>query len=242
MAKGLGAAWNRLLNVVGLVDVDEEPQRSSANSYEEDRYGYGGQRGYTPTARRNDRPQSSSRQPAPASYSSRQSYGRNAAPARNSSGSSRNGYGAQDSYSEWNTAPRSQNRYANSIYDDDTTLRGGVEGLTENIRIISIVGRFLEHSRIYIFGDGEEARHYISSADWMTRNTLRRVEVATPILAPEIKARIDRMFDVMWRDNVQAREQQPDGSYIRRYPGTQAALSSQNWLYDEAYRSAAEKV
>lgn len=137
MAKGLGAAWNRLLNVVGLVDVDEEPQRSSANSYAEDRYGYGGQRGYTPTARRNDRPQSSSRQPAPASYSSRQSYGRNAAPARNSSGSSRNGYGAQDSYSEWNTAPRSQNRYANSIYDDDTTLRGGVEGREDNAYVSS---------------------------------------------------------------------------------------------------------
>ncbi len=121
-------------------------------------------------------------------------------------------------------------------------LRGGVEGLTENIRIISIVGRFLEHSRIYIFGDGEDARHYISSADWMTRNTLRRVEVASPILDPAIKARIDKMFDVMWNDNVQAREQQPDGSYVRRYPGTQVALSSQNWLYDEAYRSATEKA
>lgn len=121
-------------------------------------------------------------------------------------------------------------------------LRAGVEGLTENIRIISIVGRFLEHSRIYIFGDGEESRHYISSADWMTRNTLRRVEVAAPILDPALKARIDKMFDVMWNDNVQAREQQPDGSYLRRYPGTQTALSSQNWLYDEAYRSAAEKI
>ena len=119
-------------------------------------------------------------------------------------------------------------------------LRGGVAGLTENIRIISIVGRFLEHSRIYIFGDGEDARYYIASADWMTRNTLRRVEVATPILAQESKARIEHMFDVMWRDNVQARDQQPDGSYIRRYPGAKPALSSQNWLYDEAYRKAAE--
>ncbi len=119
-------------------------------------------------------------------------------------------------------------------------LRGGVSGETDNIRIVSVVGRFLEHSRIYIFGEGEEARYYISSADWMTRNTLRRVEVATPILDEDCKARIARIFDVIWRDNVQAREQQPDGNYRRRYPGVQTPLSSQNWLYDEAYRMAAQ--
>lgn len=120
-------------------------------------------------------------------------------------------------------------------------LRGGVPGLTENIHIISIVGRFLEHSRIYIFGDGADARYYIASADWMTRNTLRRVEVATPLLQEDIKQRVDRMFDLMWRDNVQARDQQSDGSYTRRYPGIQTPLSSQNALYDEAYRMAKEK-
>ena len=120
-------------------------------------------------------------------------------------------------------------------------LRGGVLGETDNIRIISVVGRFLEHSRIYIFGDGPEARHYISSADWMTRNTLRRVEVATPILDDHCKERLDRVFDAIWRDNVQAREQQPDGNYRRRYPGTEQALNSQNWLYDEAYRMAASQ-
>ena len=119
-------------------------------------------------------------------------------------------------------------------------LRGGVVGETDNIRIISVVGRFLEHSRIYIFGEGCEAKHYISSADWMTRNTLRRVEVATPILDEGCKARLDRIFDVIWRDNVQAREQQPDGNYRRRYPGLETPLSSQNWLYDEAYRMAAD--
>ncbi len=118
-------------------------------------------------------------------------------------------------------------------------LKGGVNGETDNIRIISVVGRFLEHSRIYIFGEGEEARYYISSADWMTRNTLRRVEVATPILDEGCKERLSRIFDVIWRDNVQAREQQPDGNYRRRYPGVQSPLSSQNWLYDEAYRLAA---
>ena len=119
-------------------------------------------------------------------------------------------------------------------------LRGGVVGETDNIRIISVVGRFLEHSRIYIFGEGEAARYYISSADWMTRNTLRRVEIATPILDEGCKARLERVFDVIWRDNVQAREQQPDGNYRRRYPGVQTPLSSQNWLYDEAYRMAAD--
>ena len=119
-------------------------------------------------------------------------------------------------------------------------LKGGVIGETDNIRIISVVGRFLEHSRIYIFGEGEDARYYISSADWMTRNTLRRVEVATPILDDGCKARLDRIFDVIWRDNVQAREQQPDGNYRRRYPGVNTPVSSQNWLYDEAYRMASK--
>ena len=119
-------------------------------------------------------------------------------------------------------------------------LRGGVVGETDNIRIISVVGRFLEHSRIYIFGTGTDARYYISSADWMTRNTLRRVEVATPILDEGCKMRLDRIFDVIWRDNVQAREQQPDGNYRRRYPGVSTPVSSQNWLYDEAYRMASQ--
>ena len=121
-------------------------------------------------------------------------------------------------------------------------LRGGVPGLTENIHVVSIVGRFLEHSRIYIFGDGEDARYYIASADWMTRNTLRRVEVATPILDERLKARVEEIFDVLWHDNVQARDQQPDGSYTRRFPGTDKPLSAQNWLYDDAYRRAASRV
>ena len=119
-------------------------------------------------------------------------------------------------------------------------LKGGVVGETDNIRIISVVGRFLEHSRIYIFGEGAETKHYISSADWMTRNTLRRVEVATPILDEGCKERLERIFDAIWQDNVQAREQQPDGNYRRRYPGLAMPLSSQNWLYDEAYRLAAD--
>lgn len=118
-------------------------------------------------------------------------------------------------------------------------LKAGVPGLTENIQIISVVGRYLEHSRIYIFGEEENADYYISSADWMTRNTLRRVEVALPVEAPELKARLNKVFELMWQDNCQARVQQPDGSYIRRMPGEEKPLSCQDLLYDEAYRLAA---
>ena len=118
------------------------------------------------------------------------------------------------------------------------SLRAGIPGMTDNISIISVVGRYLEHSRIYIFGDGDQARYYIASADWMTRNTLRRVEVAAPILDARAKQRLEEIFDVTWRDNVQAREQKPNGRYIRRYPGAQEPLSSQNVLYDEACRKA----
>ena len=93
-------------------------------------------------------------------------------------------------------------------------LRSGIEGLTDNIRIISIVGRFLEHSRIYIFGTEARARIYIASADFMTRNTTRRVEVAVPIENVDLRSRIQEMFITMLSDNVKAREQQPDGSYV----------------------------
>ena len=73
----------------------------------------------------------------------------------------------------------------------------------------------------------------------MTRNTLRRVEVALPVESPELKARLNKVFELMWQDNCQARVQQPDGSYIRRMPGEEKPLSCQDLLYDEAYRLAA---
>lgn len=120
-------------------------------------------------------------------------------------------------------------------------LKGGVEGYTENIRIMSVVGRFLEHSRIYVFGEGEDAKYYISSADWMTRNTVRRVEVATPVRDPDLKRRLDRILDVMWNDNVSARDQKPDGNYVRRTPGTEEPLNCQSYFYDESYRLAARR-
>ena len=91
----------------------------------------------------------------------------------------------------------------------------GIPEKTENIRVISIVGRFLEHSRIYIFGSGEREKMYISSADFMTRNTKRRVEAAVPILDKDIHKQIRGMFDIMLTDNVQAWELDSNGQYTR---------------------------
>lgn len=93
-------------------------------------------------------------------------------------------------------------------------LLPGVPGMTENIRVISIVGRFLEHSRIYRFGRGDREELYIASADLMTRNMLRRVEIAAPVRDPELRSSIRKMFDTMLRDNRQARQLLPDGSYV----------------------------
>jgi polyphosphate kinase len=115
-------------------------------------------------------------------------------------------------------------------------LIANVPGFTDNIKIISIVGRFLEHSRIYIFGDIENNPDvYISSADFMTRNTIRRIEVAAPVLDEIIKARILRIFAMMFIDNQKARIMQSDGSYTRRplYPNEQPQ-SFQEMLMKEA--------
>ena len=117
-------------------------------------------------------------------------------------------------------------------------LRSGIEDLTDNIRIISIVGRFLEHSRIYIFGTETRARIYIASADFMTRNTTRRVEVAVPIEDVDLRARIQEMFITMLSDNVKAREQQPDGTYVCLTPEDNAPLNSQEYFFDAAYAAA----
>lgn len=113
----------------------------------------------------------------------------------------------------------------------------GVPGETENIRVISIVGRFLEHSRIYIFGKGESAKIYIASADFMTRNTLRRVEVAAPIYDERIRNQIIYMFDRIMSDNVQARELRSDGNYVR-VENDNEPNNSQEHFYDKAYEQA----
>ncbi|MCI7233988.1 MAG: polyphosphate kinase 1 [Oscillospiraceae bacterium] len=119
-------------------------------------------------------------------------------------------------------------------------LVAGVSGLTENITVRSIVGRYLEHSRIYIFGKGDRQRIYISSADFMTRNTIRRVEVAAPVRSPELRKRVLHIFDIMMRDNVKARIQLPDGTYKRISPTKgENALMAQQYFIDEAAAAAA---
>ncbi|WP_330377269.1 polyphosphate kinase 1 [Robinsoniella sp. KNHs210] len=114
-------------------------------------------------------------------------------------------------------------------------LRSRIPGQTDQIKIISIVGRYLEHSRIYIFGDRERAKIYIASADFMTRNTLRRVEVAVPIYDTHLKVRIHEMFITMLNDNVKAREQMEDGSY-QKVAASEVALDSQKLFYQVAYQ------
>lgn len=90
----------------------------------------------------------------------------------------------------------------------------GVEGVTDNLSVTSIVGRFLEHARIFSFGTGSEQKIYIGSADMMTRNTEKRVEVACPILDDTIKKRLNWMLEVMLADNTKARKMLSDGSYV----------------------------
>ncbi|RGG24740.1 polyphosphate kinase 1 [Ruminococcus sp. AF25-3LB] len=126
----------------------------------------------------------------------------------------------------------------------DMIIRGicclipGVEGETENIHVISVVGRFLEHSRIYIFGKGEVAQYYIGSADFMTRNTVKRVEVAAPVYSERLKKRLQDLFDLMLSDNKKARKEDAKGTYsVVECKGQ--PINSQELLYQEAYAKAA---
>ena len=124
----------------------------------------------------------------------------------------------------------------------DMVIRGisclipGIEGFTENISIRSIVGRYLEHSRIYIFGTGDRQKIFISSADFMTRNTVKRVEVAAPVYSEEIKKRIIGMFNILMKDNVKARQLQSDGNYYKLTPKEdEETINSQEYFFNEAY-------
>ncbi|MCR5213503.1 MAG: polyphosphate kinase 1 [Eubacterium sp.] len=120
-------------------------------------------------------------------------------------------------------------------------LHPGIKGKTDNIRVVSIVGRFLEHSRIYIFGKGEREEMYIGSADFMTRNTVRRVEVATPIYDEAIRGKLRDMFQMQMSDNVKARELHSDGTY--KYVKHKAPLvNAQEILYEEAYKAVGSSI
>lgn len=125
----------------------------------------------------------------------------------------------------------------------DMVIRGicclipGVKGKTENIQVRSIVGRFLEHSRIYIFGTQEREKIYIASADFMTRNTLRRVEVAAPIYDKDLKMQLEEMFITMLSDNQKARQEDSHGNY-EIVAVQETLLNSQEFFYDQAYMNA----
>ena len=116
----------------------------------------------------------------------------------------------------------------------------GIPGYTENIKVVSIVGRFLEHSRIYRFGTPEREKIYIASADFMTRNTIRRVEVAAPVLDDTLRVRLDEMFDTMMKDDEKGKELTADGDYVDR-DISEEKLDSQELFYETAYKNAEKK-
>ncbi|RHD07594.1 polyphosphate kinase 1 [Mediterraneibacter gnavus] len=116
----------------------------------------------------------------------------------------------------------------------------GVKGYTENITVISIVGRFLEHSRIYRFGTKERENVYIASADFMTRNTLRRVEVAAPVLDERLKNQLDWMFETMMKDDEKGKCLTEKGIYVDRNLHVQK-LNSQECFYEAAYANAEKR-
>ena len=119
-------------------------------------------------------------------------------------------------------------------------LVSGVKGKTDNIRVTSIVGRFLEHSRIYIFGTKQRRKVYISSADFMTRNTVKRVEVAAPVYDPDIQDRIVNIFETMLSDDVKARVQISDGTY-RKKRSHRKNLSAQDKFMETASTAASQQ-
>jgi len=111
-------------------------------------------------------------------------------------------------------------------------LRPGIPGISENIRVISIVDRFLEHSRIYYFQNGGDEQIYFSSADWMTRNLEKRVEILVPLIEDRNKNRVKEILSILLNDNVKARQLQPDGTYQRVHAGNKQPLHSQIYLHE----------
>jgi polyphosphate kinase len=120
------------------------------------------------------------------------------------------------------------------IVRDTCRLRPGIPGLSENIRVISIVGRFLEHSRIYFFRNGGDEEYYIGSADCMGRNLTGRVETIAPIEEPSLMAELRIHLDLQLADCRSAWEMQPDGSYVQRVPEHEHHVSAQSALIERA--------
>ncbi len=123
------------------------------------------------------------------------------------------------------------------------SLRPGVPGLSETIRIYSILGRFLEHSRIYRFENGGDPLYFIGSADWMKRNLDRRMESIVPVLDPDIKTELEEILSVYERDNTSSWDMQPDGTYRRNRPKQEEApLSAQSHFAGSMYRPAGDEA
>ncbi len=117
-------------------------------------------------------------------------------------------------------------------------LRPAVPGYSERIRVRSIVGRFLEHSRIYVFENGGEREVYLSSADWMGRSLDRRVELAVPVQDPALAEIVDkRILGLLLRDTAKSRELLPDGTYRRNTQSGRPAIDSQRLFLAKSHRS-----
>jgi polyphosphate kinase len=113
-------------------------------------------------------------------------------------------------------------------------LRPGIAGLSDRINVISIVGRFLEHGRVYYFRNGGREEYFIGSADLMTRNLTGRVEAIAPIEDASLQAELRTLLDLQLADRRSAWDMQPDGSYVQRMPENDDDVSSQNVLIDRA--------
>jgi polyphosphate kinase len=122
-------------------------------------------------------------------------------------------------------------------------LRPGMPGISENIRVRSIVDRFLEHSRVFVFSPDEEAQVYLASADWMPRNFVRRIEVAFPVESPPLREQIiNEILPNLLNDRVKARELQPDGKYRRLKPEGKEPRSQAQLHFRERSRRRLKKA
>jgi polyphosphate kinase len=118
-------------------------------------------------------------------------------------------------------------------------LRPGVPGRSETIRVISIVGRFLEHSRIFYFANAGEPEYYLGSGDWMSRNLDARVEAAVPVEDPRLQEEVQAILDLQLADNCKAWDMQSDGTYVQRQPASgEEPRSSQDLLMQRALEKA----
>jgi polyphosphate kinase len=115
-------------------------------------------------------------------------------------------------------------------------LKVGILGVSENIEVRSIVGRFLEHSRIYRFENGGESKIYLGSADWMPRNLFRRVETVFPVFTPGMREHVDEILEWYWRDTVKAKVMQPDGTYASREAAAPAFDAQAEFVADAQRR------